>query len=180
MIINEKVIRKNIIICSILLFIVGCDTRVTDPNYIPLDFELDTQLPMDENGYYHLELNDETWQTIHRISGTIYDDVEPAELIRFNWYSSHYWYIGDTLGYVIQYGLTDDLEYVSYDTSYVTWFDGWEVPTINCCSYSNSDGEVNVMIAPVRSMVGDTMTIWFTFRNYSNELEEGNFYIILD
>jgi hypothetical protein len=135
---------------------------------------------MDENGYYHLELNDDTWQTIHRISGTIYDDVEPVELIRFNWYSSHYWYIGDTLGYVIQYGLTDDLEYVSYDTSYVTWFDGWEVPTINCCSYSNSDGEVNVMIAPVRSMVGDTMTIWFTFRNYSNELEEGNFYIILD
>ena len=120
MIINEKVIRKNIIICSILLFIVGCDTRVTDPNYIPLDFELDTQLPMDENGYYHLELNDNTWQTIHRISGTIYDDVEPVELIRFNWSSSHYWYIGYTLGYVIQYVLTDDLVYVSYDTSYVT------------------------------------------------------------
>ena len=73
MIINEKVIRKNIIICSILLFIVGCDTRVTDPNYIPLDFELDTQLPMDENGYYHIEWLEgynQTFATLEAITNT--------------------------------------------------------------------------------------------------------------
>ena len=68
------------------------------------------------------------------------------DVVRFNWYSSHYWYIGDTLGYIVEYGLTDDLEYVGYDTSYITWFNGSEVPTTNCCSYSNSSGEVNNMM----------------------------------
>ena len=46
------------------------------------------------------------------------------------WSSSHYWTLGDTLGYWIRQGLTDDLEWVSYDTSYVVGFDGQEVPTI--------------------------------------------------
>ena len=47
-----------------------------------------------------------------------------------------------------------------------------EVPTINCCSYSNSDGEVNTMIAPVQTMVGDTMTIRMYFWNNDYELIE--------
>ena len=121
-----------------------------------------------------------TWQTLHRISGSIYTEDSPAELIRFNWYSTHYWYIGDTLGYVVSFGLTDDLEYVGYDTNYVTWFNGSEVPTTNCCSYSNSDGEVNNMIAPVQSMIGDTMTIGYTWRDYYNNLNEGEVHIVLD
>jgi hypothetical protein len=80
----------------------------------------------------------------------------------------------------VKYGLTDDLEYIGYDTTYVTWFNGSEVPTTNCCSYSNSDGEVNNMIAPVQSMIGDTITISYTYRDYSNSLNEGNVNIVLD
>jgi|TARA_B100000959_G_scaffold153232_1_gene160716 hypothetical protein len=177
--VNEiKVLIRNIVIGSFLI-IVGCDTRV-GPDYDELFFDVDARLSLDENGYYHLVMERDSWQTLHRISGSVYTEEEPAELIRFNWYSSHYWYIGDTLGYVVSFGLTDDLEYVSYDTNYVTWFNGSEVPTTNCCSYSNSDGEVNNMIAPVQSMIGDTMTIGYRWSDYYNNLNEGTIEIVLD
>tara|TARA_R110002020_G_scaffold337455_1_gene552931 strand:- start:936 stop:1136 length:201 start_codon:yes stop_codon:yes gene_type:complete len=65
--------------------------------------------------------------------------------------------------------------YVSYDTTYLTQFDGMEVATSNMISYSNSKGEINNMIAPVRSMVGDTMKL--TARWYDGKKD---FYIILD
>jgi len=177
--VNEiKVLIRNIVIGSFLI-IVGCDTRV-GPDYDELFFDVDARLSLDENGYYHLVMERDSWQTLHRISGSVYTEEEPAELIRFNWYSSHYWYIGDTLGYVVSFGLTDDLEYVSYDTNYVTWFNGSEVPTTNCCSYSNSDGEVNNMIAPVQSMIGDTMIIGYRWSDYYNNLNEGTIEIVLD
>ena len=169
---------KSVVVGSFLL-VVGCDTRL-GPDYDEVFFDIDVRLPLDENGYYHLEMERGNWQTLHRISGSVYVEEGQVELIRFNWYSSHYWYIGDTLGYVVEFGLTDDLEYVSYDTNYVTWFNGSEVPTTNCCSYSNSDGEVNNMIAPVQSMIGDTMTISYTYRDYSSDLNEGKIEIVLD
>ena len=70
-----------------------------------------------------------------------------------------YWFIGDTLGYMFKRGLTDDLVYVSYDTTYITWFNGYEVPTTNEVSYSNRYGEIGNMIAPTKQMVGDTLRL---------------------
>jgi hypothetical protein len=54
-------------------------------------------------------------------------------------------------------------------------FDGQEVPTTNKVSLSNSKGELNNMIAPVNSMIGDTMklTADWDYENFS-------FYIVLD
>lgn len=44
--------------------------------------------------------------------------------------------------------------------SNLTWiFNGEVVPTINPASYSNDTGEVNVMIAPIYNMKGDTLII---------------------
>jgi hypothetical protein len=54
-------------------------------------------------------------------------------------------------------------------------FNGQEVPTSNMISYSNSKGEVNNMIAPVRSMIGDTMRLTASWFDNSE-----NFYIILE
>jgi hypothetical protein len=68
-----------------------------------------------------------------------------------------------------------NLQYVNYDTTYLTQFSGMEVATSNMISYSNSNGEINNMIAPVRSMVGDTMKL--TARWYDGKKD---FYIILD
>jgi hypothetical protein len=70
--------------------------------------------------------------------------------------------IGDTLGYIVHQNWTlndNGYLYMNNDTSYVTWFDGFEVPTINETCYSTNDGEINIMFAPVQSMEGDTITI---------------------
>jgi len=70
-----------------------------------------------------------------------------------------YWRLNDEIGYIIIQNLNDKGMYVSTDTSYITGFEGFEVQTINCCSYSNSKGEVNTMIGVVQQMIGDTMIV---------------------
>ena len=125
------------------------------------EFNLDAQLPVDANGYYHLTLG-YNWQTLHRISGQVSATVNEFELAKIDWSSSHYWILGDTLGYIIhQNNALNDIGYlyINNDTSYVTWFNGYEVPTVNGSSYSTMDGEINTMFAPVLAMKGDTITI---------------------
>ena len=132
---------------------------VSSEDDIEIVFIVEPRLDQDVNGYYHLQLNPSSFQTLHRLSGHIYRNGIPLDVMRFNWESSHFWMLGDTLGYFIHRGLTDDLEYVSYDTTYITGFNDFVVPTINCCSYSNSDGEVNTMFSPVWTMRSDTIMV---------------------
>jgi hypothetical protein len=184
---------KVIIGSLLLLIIVGCgdivdckanpeecyDVSVTGETDIRV--ELNPRLPRDENGYYHLELDESSWQTLHRLSGTAYLYDEPLEVLKVHWQSSHYWYLGDTLGYIVNRYLTDEGIYVSVDTSYVIGFDGMEVPTVNFSSYSNASGEVNTMFAPVQSMEGDTVTIRMYFwSEWDFIYEEEVFFIVLD
>ena len=171
------------VITSSLLFLLlfGCSDSVVfepvEPDVIRV--ELNPRLNVDDNGSYHLELSD-NWQTLHRLSGTAYINDEPLEVLKVYWESSHYWYLGDTLGYIVKRGLTDQLEYVSYDTIYVTGFNGMEVPTINPASYSNGDGEFNQMFAPVKSMRGDTVMVTVTRQDYYGEWQGVKFYVVLD
>ena len=69
--------------------------------------------------------------------------------------------------------------YVSYDTTYITGFSGFIVPTINCCSYSNSEGEVNTMFGPVWTMRLDTVLISVGYV-YNNNYLSNSFEIVLD
>ena len=63
----------------------------------------------------------------------------------------------------------------------MTWFEGFEVPIINGASYSREDGEVNTMIAPVRSMRGDTATIYYEYYdNWTYDNTSWEFYVIFD
>ena len=103
------------------------------------------------------------------------DEGEPVEFFWVEWRSDLYWYLGDTLGYIINRHLNDSGNYVSVDTSYMIGFNGMEVPTSNIISYSNSYGEINNMIAPVRSMIGDTLTLTAIWYN-----SEKRFGIVLD
>ena len=74
-----------------------------------------------------------------------------------------------------------ELWYVGYDTTYITWFDGYEVPIVNQASYSNENGEVNTMIAPVKTMIGDTATIHYGYwDNWRYEDTYGEFNIIFN
>jgi len=142
-----------------------------------MDHELsfDTRLTEDGRGYHHLTLNTDSWQTLHRITGSIREEGFGVENFWVEWESNLYWYIGDTLGYIVKRNFDSQGQYVSYDTIYLTQFTGMEVATTNQVSLSNSKGEINNMIAPVKSMIGDTMRLtagWYT--------DMANFYIVLD
>ena len=40
------------------------------------------RLPIDENGYYHLTINRDNWQTLHRVSGSVNTmDGNPIEFL---------------------------------------------------------------------------------------------------
>ena len=164
-------IKNNLIIGIILSFLlISCEDNNT---YHELSFDL--KLTEDGRGYHHLTLDRNNWQTLHRVTGSIRDEGFGVENFWVEWESNLYWYIGDTLGYVVRRNFNDEGMYVSYDTTYLTQFSGMEVATSNIISYSNSNGELNNMIAPVRSMVGDTMRL--TARWYDGKKD---FYIILD
>ena len=169
---------KNILIGSSFLFFIGCESTweqlyetfgsdYSSSEYPTFELELRIDLPQDENGYYHLELDDENWQTIQRLEGRVissktdYESWErnDMESLKIHWRSNLYWVLGDTLGYIVHSGYTDDWVYVAYDTTYVIGYDGTEIRTTNWASYSNSDGEINNMIAPVKTMIGDTLNV---------------------
>ena len=126
----------------IRLFIVGllllsCD--VTDDNIIRLEptLELDGRLPIDNNGYYRLELRQDVHQTIHAISGTVGNTTDWDEPMKVEWDSNLTWYLQNE----------------------------WEVTTANPASYV-VDGKVNNVIGPVKTMVGDTLILTGTIREH--------------
>ena len=164
-------IKNNLIIGIILSFLlISCEDNNTHH-----ELSFDTRLTEDGRGYHHLTLDKNNWQTLHKVTGLIRDEGFGVENFWVEWESNLYWYIGDTLGYIVKRNFNYEGVYVSYDTTYLTQFDGMEVATSNMISYSNSKGEINNMIAPVRSMVGDTMKL--TARWYDGKKD---FYIILD
>ena len=177
-----KKIRKTVLTTLIgLSFFIGCSSPF-EPELSSIVFELDTQMVEDENGYYHLTIDTTKWQTIHRISGHVYRDGEAVNVLKFGWGSSHYWIVGDDLGYFIaNTGLTDNGTYVGYDTTYLDWFSGHEVPIVNGSSYSRMDGEVNTMMAPVRTMRGDTAVVFYGYYDeWKDEETIGEFHVIFD
>ncbi len=176
--------KALLLVVSLLFIFIGCENFTTNndnnEDEIEVVFNLDPRLDQDDNGYFHLELDPTSFQTIHRISGHIYGDGEPLDVVRFYWESSHYWILGDTLGYIVNIGLTDQMVYVSIDTSYIVGFEGFEVPTINCCSYSNSEGEVNTMFGPVWTMRYDTVLVSVGYINNNYNFISQSIEIVLD
>ena len=159
-----------------MLFI-GCSDLVTDESDI--EFSLNSRLNTDLNGYHHMSVIRNNIQTLHRLSGTITENGVGVENIRFEWESSHFWVLDDTLGYIVTQNFNEHGYYVSIDTSYMIGFNDMTVQTINCCSYSNSKGEVNTMLGVVQQMIGDTLTVQVRFNIY-DEIQTQFFKIVLD
>ena len=168
----EKTVKTIIAIIVSFLFI-SCEDS---PEFI-YEIDFDMRLSKDTNGYYHLTIDRNNWQTLHRVTGSIKYSENMLDVENFwvEWESNLYWYIGDTLGYVVSRGLDMNLQYVNYDTTYLTQFNGLEVPTSNQMSYSNYNGTFHNMIAPVNSMMGDTMKLTAYWYDGSRD-----FYIVLD
>ena len=126
----------------IRLFIVGLlllSCNVTDDDIIRLEptLELDGRLPIDNNGYYRLQLNGSSFQTIHTISGTVGNTLYWDEPMKVEWDSNLSWYLQNE----------------------------FEVSTANPASYV-VDGKVMNVIGPVQTMVGDTLILTGTIREH--------------
>jgi len=155
----------------ILLLLIGCE----DSSISEYQFKINPRLNIDENGYYHLPVIRQNRQTLHRINGLITKDGEPVENVFFEWDSNISFVLGDTLGYIVRRNFNDRGTYVSVDTSYMIGFEGHIVPSINCCSYTNPNGEVNVMVGLFSQSIGDTMIVNYSFMNRTESIS-----IVLD
>ena len=122
-----------LVLLSSLMSCSAKDDDIFEPQEPTL--EIDGRLVMDSNGYYHLELNQMTNQTIHTVSGTVGNTLNLPPL-KVEWESNLQW--------VYQDNLVD----VTNHTSYVM------------------DGRVHNVIAPVRTMTGDTLILIGTIREY--------------
>ena len=144
-----------------LILLLGSCTIIEHEPIIEKDvrIELDGRLPLDVNGYYHLKLNPTSNQTIHRISGKVYNNNQP---IKVEWKSNLYWWM---LKYDIVANITKT--YINYFTGEITYVNlppliNWKdslVPTINFASYSDKDNEINTVIAPIYRMRYDTLVV---------------------
>jgi|TARA_R110000744_G_scaffold8778_2_gene28744 hypothetical protein len=139
---TEKFALNGLAFCGVLLVVLALlsslmSCSVEDDIFEPQEptLEIDGRLTMDSNGYYHLELNQNTNQTIHTVSGTVGNTLNLPPL-KVEWESNLQW--------VYQDMLVD----VSNSSSYVM------------------DGTVNNVIAPVRTMIGDTLILTGIIREY--------------
>jgi len=71
----------------VVLLFTSCTRDVVQTVLIPRII-LDARLPMDNNGYYHLQLNPNSNQTIHRITGEVLNTTEPTKV---SWWSNLTW-----------------------------------------------------------------------------------------
>jgi len=167
---------KNTILLIFSIFILcSCKTNPVwneSDNYTII---LDGRLPKDKNELYHLTLLRDRWQTVHRVSGTLLLDgkvqMQPQVV---HWESSHSWKFnpGDTVITIYRRNVDQNGRWVVVDTQTVVSPDTLIVPTVNSTCYSNDkNGEINTMIGPVLSMLGDTMTVrcWWTSGWYSTD-----------
>ena len=140
---TEKFALNGLAFCGVLLVVLvllsslmSCTPDDEILIRVSPTLEIDGNLPMDTNGYYHLELNQDTNQTIHTVSGTVGNTLYWDEPMKVEWESNLQW--------VYQDMLVD----VSNSSSYVM------------------DGTVTNVIGPVRTMLGDTLILTGTIREH--------------
>lgn len=153
-----------IALLALLATIAGSCTRETAWNE-PDDYllTLDGRLPRDSAGFYHLKLLRDRYQTTHRITGSLLNSKGkvPYQEQKIAWESSHTWIFnpGDTVVKIYRRKVDMFGKWTILDSSRFVAPTTFIVPTVNPASYSSSTGEINTMIGPVLSMLGDTMTI---------------------
>ena len=93
-----KILNWIIAFCIITLLMILLTSCTKEEDFgismVPT-LELDGRLPIDNNGYYHLILNQSTNQTIHRITGKVLNTIEPTKV---SWWGNLTWeYKGETV-----------------------------------------------------------------------------------
>jgi hypothetical protein len=162
------------ILLALSLTIVACEKTDFYTEVDNYTLQLNPRLDTTADGLYKLKLNSTTnsEQTIHRISGSLLNNgKEPYPPQKVNWESSHNWTLQDTTYIVVRRTINALGQWVVVDTTYVTQFKGFNVPTINSASYSGTDGEINTVIAPIDNMIGDTMIVKCKFQNLEKTIK---------
>ena len=178
---------KSILIFFVTVFVLcSCDSNPVWIEPSEYTLTLDGRLPKDQDGFYHLTLLRDRWQTVHRVSGSLLlkgmVQIQPQKI---HWESSHTWQFnpGDTVITIYRRNVDINGRWVIVDTQTVVAPDTMSVPTVNSASYSDGrTGEINTMIGPVLGMVGDTMTVkcWWTSSWYSTDTVSQFIKIILE
>ena len=105
--------------------------------------EIIANLSQDANGYYHMQVVRSNQQTLHRISLQTNFDAST----RIEWDANSSW-IGIHMGF------------------------DFEVPVINSVSYTSpDDGTAQTMFAPVVELVGDTVTVFVSSGDATDQIE---------
>ena len=176
--VRKSLIRSILTVYSLLL--IGCSLGPEE--YSPLDVKPYCNMPdANGDGIYELELSGSNWQTLAKVDFSVTRDGVPEEFVPIRFASNLFWQLNDTLGYFIERGLSSDVEYVAYDTTYVTGGGHHDlVPTTNISSMTDTDGVTSNWIAPVRSMRGEVFVLYYSYWDeYRTERSEDSLRIQL-
>ena len=158
-------ILKNVSVSILLLISIGCeDNAILGPQSEEREsIRVFVDMPIIQR----IELNDYSWQTLFTIDGDLEseDPNQSLEFFRVTWESNMFWLVNDTTGYFktncrtctngVWYdsdGSTIEMEYDFHSMA----------PVTNQVSITNSEGNFSNVIAPVRSMVGRSMWLWWS------------------
>ena len=142
----------NRIIIILCLILVGCDNGDIMGPQSSYDFQIEIENNyLDENGYYHIQLNPNS-QTLQKITGhTNNPNIQKV-----------YWNC-------------DTMLEMEYQGQLVL------VPIINNSSYTNDDGDAFVMLGPHPEMAGDTITVIGGYTDNFNNIDyESYIFIVLN
>ena len=85
---------KKLVNCGLIIVLslfIGCEDDIIIASEEE-NISFNMRLPIDENGYYHLTINRDNWQTLHRVSGSVSTmDGNPIEFFWVEWESDLYW-----------------------------------------------------------------------------------------
>jgi len=115
-----------------------------------------------------IELSDYTWQTLVTMYGLLESDNINVENMRIEWQSDMFWVVDDTTGY-FRLDCRTCIGGTWYDTdgtsSRMTYNFHTMAPVTNQVSLADSEGEFGNVLAPVRSMVGQSMWLWWSIND---------------
>jgi len=157
-------ILKNISVSLLLLITIGCEDTLLSSS----DQERETSLINVDMPYIdNIKLNDYSWQTLVVITGDLEaeDPAVSVEHFRITWESDMFWLVNDTTGY-FRLDCRTCVDGTWYDSDGSTLDMQYDfhtmVPVTNQISLSDSNGEFHNVLAPVRSMIGRSMWLWWS------------------
>lgn len=154
---------KNLVASIIIILLIGCESPIG-----PGDFE-----EYNNSGTVYcsvpdipeIELDDAKWQTLKPVDGELSSEEIDVQYIRVSFQSDMFWIVGDTTGYFKSNcrGCQDGVWYDTDGTVQEMYYDFHTMaPVTNQVSLAREDGTFRNMLAPVKSMKGDAMWLWWS------------------